>query len=242
MTWSMPGNSSSGNMRPQSTAMRSSPDSTSIMLRPISPSPPRGMSRTEGSTKLLSRRRVHRITRVGFPEVSPRPRASFTTGDGVSRVGGAGCGPVAAAACDGPRPPHVTTVRERCALQRRGVLEAAHQLARQAQELGALGGWHGLAGDELLGERVHEPAAVGDAVVEVRPRAEPGRADVTDDLALPHARARAHARGEAREVVVLGLVARAVAELDLDAAAAGPARARDDAVGHGAHRRAGRRR
>src|SRR3990172_3148647 len=47
----MPGSSSSGNMSPQSTAMRSSPDSTSIMLRPISPSPPRGISRTEGSTK-----------------------------------------------------------------------------------------------------------------------------------------------------------------------------------------------
>src|SRR5262245_22039638 len=36
-------------MRPQSTARRSSPDSSSIMLRPISPRPPSGRMRTEGS-------------------------------------------------------------------------------------------------------------------------------------------------------------------------------------------------
>ena len=42
-------------MRPQSTAITSSPDSISIMLRPISPRPPRGISRTTGSTELLSR-------------------------------------------------------------------------------------------------------------------------------------------------------------------------------------------
>src|ERR1700752_270726 len=46
----MPGSSSSGNIRPQSTATTSSPDSTSIMFKPISPSPPRGMRRTDGST------------------------------------------------------------------------------------------------------------------------------------------------------------------------------------------------
>src|SRR5437016_2753552 len=41
-------------MSPQSIASKSSPDSISIMLRPISPRPPRGISRTTGSTKLLS--------------------------------------------------------------------------------------------------------------------------------------------------------------------------------------------
>src|SRR5262245_26244606 len=35
-------------------ARRSSADSTSSMFRPISPSPPRGMSRTGGFTRLLS--------------------------------------------------------------------------------------------------------------------------------------------------------------------------------------------
>ena len=35
-----------GNINPQSTAMRSSPDSISIMLSPISPRPPRGMRRS----------------------------------------------------------------------------------------------------------------------------------------------------------------------------------------------------
>src|SRR3989304_6337999 len=41
--------SSSGDTSPQSMAIRSSPDSRSIMFRPISPSPPRGMTRTVGS-------------------------------------------------------------------------------------------------------------------------------------------------------------------------------------------------
>src|SRR5512145_2654627 len=36
-------------MSPQSTAITSSPDSRSIMLRPISPRPPRGMTRMVGS-------------------------------------------------------------------------------------------------------------------------------------------------------------------------------------------------
>src|SRR5262245_13805286 len=45
----MPGISSSGKSRPQSTAMTSSPDSRSIMLSPISPSPPRGIRRSAGS-------------------------------------------------------------------------------------------------------------------------------------------------------------------------------------------------
>src|SRR5438132_1390032 len=49
MTWSIPGISSSGNMRPQSIAMTWSAYSTSIMLRPISPSPPSGIRRTAGS-------------------------------------------------------------------------------------------------------------------------------------------------------------------------------------------------
>src|SRR5262245_16180953 len=45
----MPSISSSGNSSPQSTATRSSPDSMSIMLSPISPRPPSGMRRTAGA-------------------------------------------------------------------------------------------------------------------------------------------------------------------------------------------------
>src|SRR3972149_11541674 len=46
MTRSTPSISSSGNMRPASTRMRSSPSSTTIMFLPISPRPPRGMTRS----------------------------------------------------------------------------------------------------------------------------------------------------------------------------------------------------
>src|SRR3989337_831805 len=46
ITRSTPSISASGNMRPTSTTMRSSPYSKTIMLFPISPSPPRGMTRS----------------------------------------------------------------------------------------------------------------------------------------------------------------------------------------------------
>src|SRR3972149_5057448 len=46
MTRSTPSISSSGNMSPASTMMRSSPSSKTIMFLPISPSPPRGITRS----------------------------------------------------------------------------------------------------------------------------------------------------------------------------------------------------
>src|SRR3990170_3251379 len=46
MTRSTPSISSSGNMRPASTMMRSSPSSKAIMFLPISPRPPRGITRS----------------------------------------------------------------------------------------------------------------------------------------------------------------------------------------------------
>src|SRR3990170_777929 len=46
MTRSTPSISSSGNMRPASTMMRSSPSSKTIMFLPISPRPPRGITRS----------------------------------------------------------------------------------------------------------------------------------------------------------------------------------------------------
>src|ERR1041384_228728 len=64
-------------MSPQSTAMRSSPDSTSIMFRPISPRPPRGINRTRGSIKVLSTQERHRSIR------SPAGRHSETPGQAL---------------------------------------------------------------------------------------------------------------------------------------------------------------
>src|SRR3989304_10136846 len=46
MTRSTPSISSSGNMRPASTMVRSSPSSKTIMFLPISPRPPRGITRS----------------------------------------------------------------------------------------------------------------------------------------------------------------------------------------------------
>src|SRR3990172_5151102 len=47
ITRSIPGISSSGNIRPASITSRSPADSTAIMFNPISPRPPRGMIRTD---------------------------------------------------------------------------------------------------------------------------------------------------------------------------------------------------
>src|SRR5437763_9444484 len=71
----MPGSSSSGNMSPQSTAIRSSPDSTSIMLRPISPRPPRGIRRTRGSIELLSTQEFIVASGFGGPAILRRVEA-----------------------------------------------------------------------------------------------------------------------------------------------------------------------
>src|SRR4029453_935488 len=98
-----------------------------------------------------------------------------------------------------------------------------------------------LAGNELLAERVHVRAVVHDAVVEVWPGREPGGADVADDLLLPNARAGPDVRRDPREMVVLRLVARPMAEVHLDSIAAVPAGAHDDAVGDRANRCADRR-
>src|SRR3972149_5698781 len=48
MTRSTPSISSSGNIRPQSTTTMSSPHSMAIIFLPISPRPPRGMTRNVG--------------------------------------------------------------------------------------------------------------------------------------------------------------------------------------------------
>src|SRR5713226_9302377 len=258
----MPGSSSSGNMRPQSTAIRSSPLSTSIMLRPISPSPPRGMRRTEGSTKtpFLTVGSSYHPARVRpkFPGIlSPGWRTDAQGQKGISRDRS----PTSARAgayvyrrlptvardsrrgqgCAGSRGEVVRRAGP-VALERRGVGEPVERLPGIGEEARALGARERLARDELLAHRVHELAVLRDAVVEVRPGGEPRHADVADDVPLAHARAAANAGGELREVVVHGRVARAVADRDRDAIAAVPAGRGDDAVGHGAHGGARRRR
>src|SRR5207245_4262579 len=95
-------------------------------------------------------------------------------------------------------------------LERRFGLQTLDQRAGLAQEGGLLGSADGLAGDELLAERVHERAALGDPVVEMRPGGEAGGADVADHLALAHAHARPEAAGDRREMVVNRLVAQAI--------------------------------
>src|SRR5215510_10768320 len=154
MTWSIPGNSSSGNMRPQSTAIKSSPDSISIMLRPISPRPPRGISRTTGSTGLLSRRRANRTTRPQIPRHFAERRAGES--------GGQLCEMLALRFDDQMASCGARSERSRG-------LEAGDELVRVAGEVAADGSRDRLAGDELLAERVHVRPVVHDAVVEVRP-------------------------------------------------------------------------
>ena len=73
------------------------------------------------------------------------------------------------------------------------------------------------------------------------PRGESGGADVADDLLLSHAGTGLESGGDPREMVVLGLVARSMPEVDLDAVAAVPSGVHDDAVGDGPHRSADRR-
>src|SRR2546428_9234096 len=112
----MPGISSgSGNISPQSMAISSSPDSTSIMLSPISPSPPSGISRTAGSlagggdsTTLLFGLSVHRSIRAFWARTFPAAREAALP------------------------------------LERGFALQASHQGVRMAQELGALGSRDGL--------------------------------------------------------------------------------------------------
>src|SRR6185369_15567525 len=117
-------------------------------------------------------------------------------------------------------------------------LETRDELARLANEVGTHGGRNRLAGDELLAERVHVRAVVHDPVVEVWAGCQPGRADVADDLFLVHPRAGSDVRRDPRQVVVLRFVARAMANVHLDAVATVPARLHDHAIGDGANRRA----
>src|SRR5438093_7106351 len=157
MSWSIPGSSSSGNMRPQSIAIRSSPDSTSIMLRPISPRPPRGIRRTTGSTELLLCKR-----RLGRRGPAPRRPAARTAPDGVVIVPSGpsppkfrGRPPTRGNGRDvrGKAPPGGTVTLEG------GLsLETRDQIVGLAVELGPLAGGDGLAGDELPAERIHERA------------------------------------------------------------------------------------
>src|SRR5712691_8132620 len=119
-------------------------------------------------------------------------------------------------------------------------LELADHRVGSLEEPPALGGADRLARDEPLAQGVHELSVLRHPVVQVRPGGEPGRADPADDLALADSHATPDARVDLREVVVHRGVARAVADRHGDAVAAVPARRRDDAVGHGAHRRADR--
>src|ERR671934_2326311 len=69
MTRSIPSISSSGNISPASTTMRSSPSSSASMFLPISPTPPSGMTRS-GALGLakerdLLRRDLFRLARRG---------------------------------------------------------------------------------------------------------------------------------------------------------------------------------
>src|SRR5439155_6265058 len=116
-------------------------------------------------------------------------------------------------------------------------LETRDQIVGLAVELGPLAGGDGLAGDELLAERIAERAVPRHAVVEVGPGGEPGGADGADDLLLPYAHARMEPRSDPREVVVLGLVPGPMPQVHLDAVAAVPAGVHDHAVGDGADRR-----
>src|SRR2546430_2264936 len=152
-------------MSPQSIASKSSPDSISIMLRPISPRPPRGISRTTGSTKLLSESGLIVPSTSKFAVVSRSVEA----------------------------------------------------------------------------ERVHEGAVVRDAIVEMWARRQPRGTHVADDLLLPNARAGSDVGRDPREMVVLRLVARPMADVHLDPVAAVPPGVHDDAVGDRADRSADRR-
>src|SRR5439155_23369066 len=78
-------------------------------------------------------------------------------------------------------------------------------------ELRALGARDGFARNELLPERVDASAVLDHLVVEMRPGAYPGRADVADHLSLVHAPPRADVAAEPGEMRVEGPVPLAVA-------------------------------
>src|SRR5262245_12860450 len=266
-------------MRPQSIAIRSSPESISIMLRPISPSPPRGISRTAGSRagiagskSVLSLRNPHPSTGFPMPEVSGRRAGVRGEGGALARpetryaphlyaqsqshgkrlrlrrpaeatVSGRAPRPRPAHRQFGPtlrtRPPgRFGRERERRESLGGGLeggfgLEAVNERPGVLQECGALVRRNGLAGNELLAERIHERAVARDAVIEVGAGGQPGGADVADHLTLAHAGTRRQTRAQPREVVVHRLVARAVAEAHRDAIATRPAGRDHSSVGHG---------
>src|SRR5438105_4104088 len=169
MTWSMPGISSgSGNMSPQSMAITSSPDSTSIMLSPISPSPPSGISRTAGSlagggesTQLLFGRQFIVAPGLAGPELcrtsSPPPCGE---GPGV----GHGCGSEGGFG-----------------------LQAGDEGPGVAQEFGALARADRLARNELLAERVDPDTVLGDPVIEVGAGGQPRHPHVAGGFGLSSA-------------------------------------------------------
>src|SRR2546427_12287391 len=126
-------------------------------------------------------------------------------------------------------------------LERSRGLQARQELPRVALEVGTGRRRDRLAGDEPLAERGHERAVARDAVVEVGPRREPGGADIAGDLLLSDAHTGPEPFADPGGMVVLGLVARPMPEMDLDAVATVPSGMDDDAVRDGAHRRADRR-
>src|SRR5713101_7651037 len=209
----MPGiSSASGNMRPQSMAIRSSPDSMSIMLRPISPSPPRGIRRTEGSTKtpFVTAASSYHPPR-GLPKFPGQPRHDHD--DPQAHADPAHRSPSPREACSGRARAEVRAgAGGGAALKGCLRLELADHRVGSLEEPPALGGADRLARDEPLAQGVHELSVLRHPVVQVRPGGEPGRADPADDLALADSHATPHARVDLREVVVHRGVARAVAD------------------------------
>src|SRR5438132_1302044 len=258
-------------MSPQSIASKSSPDSISIMLRPISPRPPRGISRTTGSTKLLSESGlivpstskfavVSRSVEAGRREEStprnieaPRPALRVNAQDSDARLTEMECWRACVSrraglshADHGKRTGRTVAAlmndqREPTESIWGGGLEARDELSRLVVEVGAGGGRDRLTGNELLAERVHEGAVVRDAIVEMWARRQPRGTHVADDLLLPNARAGSDVGRDPREMVVLRLVARPMADVHLDPVAAVPPGVHDDAVGDRADRSADRR-
>ena len=93
-----------------------------------------------------------------------------------------------------------------------------------------------------LADRIDERAVLEQTEVEVRPGRGAGRPDPADDLILIDAGPGADARGERRQVQIVGLDAAVVADAHLVAAGTGPAGRDDRAARDRDHRSAVRRR
>src|SRR5262249_51540972 len=99
-----------------------------------------------------------------------------------------------------------------------------------------------LAADRgLHADRVHLRAAADDLVMQMRAGGAAGRADITDDLALTHARAGAHRGDDAAHMRIGRSELGVVADADVIAVGAVPAGLLDHAIARSLDRRAGGR-